>query len=60
MIEAVADIVVAMEVKILPYWEGIMKILFTYLSNEAVHQSVKLPTFSVISAIAGAIKENFF
>ncbi|PRQ42851.1 putative importin-beta domain, importin subunit beta-1 [Rosa chinensis] len=55
----VGDIVRALKYKVVPYCDGIMQILLTNLSSEALDRSVKPPIFSVIGDIALSIDENF-
>ncbi|KAM5560511.1 hypothetical protein ABKV19_021596 [Rosa sericea] len=55
----VGDIVRALKYKVVPYCDGMMQILLTNLSSEALNRSVKPPIFSVIGDIALSIEENF-
>ncbi|KAK8949364.1 Transportin-1 [Platanthera zijinensis] len=55
----VGDLCRALEVKILPFCDGIMTHLLKNLSSNQLHRSVKPPIFSCFGDIALAIGENF-
>ncbi|KAM7268122.1 hypothetical protein ACFE04_010288 [Oxalis oulophora] len=55
----VGDICRALEIKILPYCDGIMTQLLKDLSSNQLHRSVKPPIFSCFGDIALAIGDNF-
>ncbi|PKA64707.1 Transportin-1 [Apostasia shenzhenica] len=55
----VGDLCRALEVKILPFCDGIMTHLLKDLSSNQLHRSVKPPIFSCFGDIAIAIGENF-